>query len=205
MNQYDLKALTWDNDKAKVERAEKVADVIKRILPLSQQMNALEYGCGTGLLSFCLAKFLKSITMADSSEGMLSVLSEKIKKFEISNMFPINLDLTKQDCGTQTYDLIYTLMTLHHICDMEGILDVFYKILNINGYLCVADLDREDGSFHGKGFNGHNGFEKNTLEEKLKMAGFNIVHYEICFEVAKWFEGNCCKKYPLFIIIVQKK
>ncbi len=36
------------------------------------------------------------------------------------------------------------------------IIDSFSKMLNPLGYICIADLDEEDGSFHGDGFNGHN-------------------------------------------------
>lgn len=35
-------------------------------------------GCGTGLLSFALQPFLGQITLADSSDGMLAVLRDKI-------------------------------------------------------------------------------------------------------------------------------
>ena len=204
MNAYDIKALTWDNDQAKVERAEKVADVIKKIIGFSPNMTAYEYGCGTGLLSFCLSQYLKYIRMADSSEGMLSVLNEKIKKFGIANMYPANIDLTIQEDNAQAYDLIYTLMTLHHISDVDNLLRVFYKMLNVNGYLCIADLDKEDGSFHGEGFIGHNGFEKKILQENLRLLGFRVKHYEICYEVVKNLSDGKVKRYPLFVMIVQK-
>ena len=42
-------------------------------------------------------------------------------------------------------------MTLHHIPDTNGILNKFHALLEPNGYLLVADLEKEDGSFHTDG------------------------------------------------------
>ena len=73
---FDERAATWDDDPVKKERAAAVAAGIRAMVALSPDMRALEYGCGTGLLSFELRHELGSITLADRSEGMLAVLSE---------------------------------------------------------------------------------------------------------------------------------
>ena len=78
MTNFDERAKDWDTDPMKVERAQSVADAIRRAVPLTADMSALEYGCGTGLLSFALQSHLGKITLADTSLGMLSVLTEKI-------------------------------------------------------------------------------------------------------------------------------
>lgn len=59
MEDFDELALTWDNEPRRVERAKVVAnDIIKAISNLDN-MSGLEYGCGTGLLSFNLQPHLK--------------------------------------------------------------------------------------------------------------------------------------------------
>ena len=78
MTNFDERAKDWDSDPKKVERARVVAEAIRAALPLSTDMTALEYGCGTGLLSFALQSELGQITLADTSQGMLDVLGEKI-------------------------------------------------------------------------------------------------------------------------------
>ena len=78
MNEFDQKASQWDAKPVRVERAQAVAESIKARCPLSPHMTALEYGCGTGLLSFALQPYLGHITLADSSSGMLAVLRDKI-------------------------------------------------------------------------------------------------------------------------------
>ena len=69
---FDARAATWDDDPTKVERAQAVADEIVARVPLTRAMRALEYGCGTGLLSFILRARLGDITLADVSDGGLS-------------------------------------------------------------------------------------------------------------------------------------
>ena len=64
--------------------------------------------------------------------------------------------------GEGSFDLIYTLMVLHHVGDVETIIRKFRGLLNPGGYLAIADLYSEDGSFHGEGFSGHMGFDPGT-------------------------------------------
>ena len=65
---FDARAATWDDDPAKVERARAVAEAIARSVPLARSMRALEYGAGTGLVSFVLRDRLGEVTLADLSE-----------------------------------------------------------------------------------------------------------------------------------------
>jgi SAM-dependent methyltransferase len=57
-----------------VERGRQLAEAIRARVPLDPSMHALDYGCGTGLLSFPLRDALGHITLQDSSPGMLAVL-----------------------------------------------------------------------------------------------------------------------------------
>lgn len=204
MNEFDSKAASWDDDPARGERARKVAEVLRKQIPLNSNISAFEYGCGTGLLSFNLHPYLKHITMADNSEGMLAVLADKIARLAVSNMDVLKTDLTEDELAAGTYDLIYTLMTLHHVEDVDVILAAFNDMLNPTGYLCIADLDKEDGTFHGQGFTGHNGFDRTELVHSLVKNGFVIKYNELCFEVKKRGADGSVRIYPLFVMIAQK-
>ena len=154
MTNFDERARDWDSDPKKVERARMVAEAIRKTVPLSANMNALEYGCGTGLLSFALQEDLGQITLADTSQGMLEVLREKIASSGVTSMHPVRLDLSTDPLPAEKYHITYSLLVLHHIHDAKGILSKFHDVLEPNGYLIVADLDKEDGSFHSAGING---------------------------------------------------
>ena len=111
MSEFDQRARDWDNDPSKWSRAEAVANGIREAVPLRPEMNALEYGCGTGLLSFALHRDLGRITLADSSPGMLQVLAEKIQAAGIDTMTPIRLDLGVDPLPPDRFALICTMMT----------------------------------------------------------------------------------------------
>lgn len=202
---FDKDAKDWDKDLKKVARANMFAQEIKEVVKPDKNMKALEFGCGTGLLSFALQDAFKSITLVDNSSGMIDVLKEKIKRENIKNFSPVYLDLLKADLGQNNFDVIYTLMTLHHIVDLDMILQIFNSTLKNQGFLCIADLDKEDGSFHADktNFDGHNGFEKEELTAILLKHGFKMVHYKICTTADKEVAGKIIK-YPLFLMIVKK-
>ncbi|MCF6222617.1 MAG: class I SAM-dependent methyltransferase [Flavobacteriaceae bacterium] len=202
---FDLEAKDWDNDPKKVDRAELFAKEIIDFVKPNSSAKALEFGCGTGLLSFALKHSFASITLVDNSTGMIEVLKEKIVKQDLKNFIPINIDLLKEDFNQNDFDVIYTLMSLHHVVDLDAILKIFNAILKTGGMLCIADLDKEDGSFHADktNFQGHNGFDKEELTATLLKHGFKTEYYKICTTADKEVDGKIIK-YPLFLMILKK-
>lgn len=205
MTTFDERAKDWDSDPNKVERARVVADAIRTALPLSTDMTALEYGCGTGLLSFALQSDLGQITLADTSQGMLDVLGEKIAAAGATNMHPVKLDLATDTLPAPCFDLTYSLMTLHHIADVNDMLGKFNAILKPNGYLVAADLDKEDGTFHTDGTTDvHLGFGRDELRQMVEAAGFGNVRFSTAYEIKKKV-GDGEKTFPVFLMVAQKK
>ncbi len=202
---FDKRAKDWDNPE-KTRRAEAVARVIIKNIALSKEVTrGLEYGCGTGLVSFVLQPYLKEITLADDSQGMLEELKDKIKAAGATNMRPMMLDLINDAPPDEDFDLIYISMTLHHIKDVPRILKIFNLLLTPGGWLCVADLDKESGAFHaGKsGFDGHHGFDRLELSALLSESGF----IDICFETCHMIEKNTkdgLKEFPVFMACCKK-
>jgi len=204
MNNFDLRAKDWDSDPEKVERARVVAEEIRNAVPLSKNMNAFEYGCGTGLLSFALQHDLGEITLADTSQVMLDVLHEKIANAGVTSMHPVQLDLSTGPLPAEKYHITYSLLVLHHIHDVKGILSRFYDVLEPNGYLIVADLDKEDGSFHRDGTaDVHKGFSQNELQKWVEDAGFGNVNFSTTYEIKKEVDGME-KSFPVFLMTAQK-
>jgi len=204
MTNFDERAKDWDADPMKVNRAKTVAQAIRSAIPLTREMIALEYGCGTGLLSFALQSDLAQITLADTSQGMLDVLAEKISAFDVSNMRPLRLDLSADPLPDSPFDLTYSLMTLHHIPDARDILKKFHALLTPGGWLCIADLDKEDGTFHTDGTSDvHLGFERGELQKWVEDAGFSDVKFSTAFEIKKKI-GEAEKIFPIFLLTARK-
>lgn len=138
-NEFDIKALTWDTPE-KTARAQEIAEKITVQLKPENGTTALEYGCGTGLVSLLLKDRFNRITAADSSKGMLAALEKKLLDTDISNIQPQFLDLTAKKLEKSQFSVIYTAMALHHIPDTLEIMKTFAELLNQGGQLFIADL-----------------------------------------------------------------
>ena len=204
MSRFDERARDWDKSQQRVDRARVFADAIRGQIPASQHMTALEYGCGTGLLSIALQPYLAEITCADSSPGMLKVLEEKSAAAGIANIKTLELDLAKDALPVQQFNLIFCLMVLHHVTDTTSVLRGFYDLLTSPGHLCIGDLDREDGSYHAEEFQGHPGFDREQLAELCRAAGFRNVSSSIVFTMVK-MRNEQRKAYPLFLLHAEKE
>ena len=203
MSQFDAKAATWDADPVKVDRSAAVADGVRRCVPVSRELRAMEFGCGTGLLSFFLQPDLGHITLVDSSAGMLTVAAQKIADGGFDNMSPLKLDLATDPLPAERFGLIYSLMTAHHVPDTARLLQDLYTLLEPGGYLCVADLDAEDGTFHGDDFDGHNGFDRAHLGGLAEEAGLREVTFSTVFRMTRT-RGEGAREYPIFLMRCRK-
>lgn len=200
---FDSKARQWDENPVFQERARRIADSLRSMVPLSTAMTALDYGSGSGLLSFPLKDELGHITLSDTSAGMLEVVGEKIAAQDVRNMATLRADLSVAGLPDTRFDLIYSSMTLHHIPDTEAILAAFHAHLNPGGWLGIADLDKEDGSFHGIEVDVHHGFDRDALAEKARRAGFSEVAFRTVFEIEKEKpEGK--RAYSVFLMVARK-
>lgn len=199
---FDQLAQHWDDDPEKTKRAKIFAEEIVKFIKPDPSTIALEFGSGTGLLSFHLKDSFRQITLMDNSSKMTEVLEEKIKATEINHFMPLCTDLFDDNTDLDPQDIIYTLMTLHHMPDLDKTLTAFYALTKPGGYLCIADLVKEDGSFHAHHdhFDGHNGFDQHELTEVLSKNGFATVYYKICFDIEEKMNG-VLKTYPLFLLI----
>jgi SAM-dependent methyltransferase len=204
--EFDSKAKTWDKDPVKIDRAKTFAEKIIVSLPDNHDGLAMEFGCGTGQVSLFLSGQFKTIYMVDSSAGMIDVLRENINEKGIKNLIPVYKDVLKDGIELPQLDVIYSLMTLHHIEELDRIFEIFGKTLKPGGLLFIGDLEREDGSFHdhSPNFKGHHGFEKESLKLKLQERGFRETDYRRFFKLTKKFEDGSSKEFPLFFMVAQK-
>lgn len=169
---FSEKASSWDTPQ-RIERAKLVADEIRKTADPRPEWNALEFGCGTGLVGFNLAGELHSITMLDTSEGMIAEVRRKAESGGFSNVTALNADI-QSIAGSRTFDLIYLSMAMHHVPDTKTAVSIFARLLNPGGVLCIVDLDTVSPVFHedDAGFDGHHGFDQDELRGILTSCGF---------------------------------
>src|SRR5699024_822060 len=124
MSQFDDKVKEWENPESR-ERAAYVADLICSAAALSTETSAFEYGTGIGLLSFELHNDIGSATLAANSEDMLKVLNDKISSHSAENMRAVRLNLLEDPLPSDQFNLIYTMLPLHHTRGVRQLLGKF--------------------------------------------------------------------------------
>jgi ubiquinone/menaquinone biosynthesis C-methylase UbiE len=206
MNSFKQAASTWDDRPVHWERSEAIANLLKQRIALQPEMIGLEFGAGTGILSFLLKDDLKKIILMDSSPEMLQVITEKVAQTGVQNFETLLLDIEKTSYKEQQVDLIFTQMAMHHVENIPLALTRFYEMLRPNGYIAIADLYPEDGSFHAGGIPAfHNGIDIELLCRDVQRAGFAKCQHELCFTVKRQLDNGIVKEFPIFFLSAQKQ
>jgi cyclopropane fatty-acyl-phospholipid synthase-like methyltransferase len=99
-------------------------------------------------------------------------------------------------------DGIVSAMALHHVEDTGALARAFREHVKPGGFLALADLDTEDGSFHAPGTEGvcHFGFDRGDLGGELRAAGFEDVEFRTAVEISR--ESGT---YPIFLVTARRR
>ncbi|NJL60142.1 MAG: class I SAM-dependent methyltransferase [Desulfobacteraceae bacterium] len=204
---FDKEAASWDENPTRVKLAHDVANAIGENIALTPASDVLDFGCGTGLLTLNLQPRVRSVTGVDSSSGMLDVFKTKIARQNLSNVRVMQIDLDKGDILSGSYQLVVSCMTLHHVKEIKPLLAQICGILTPSGILCIADLDPDDGQFHGADATGvfHPGFDGAELRKEFIHAGFDDVRDMTAAEVIKPISTGDLRRFTVFLMSGRKK
>jgi ubiquinone/menaquinone biosynthesis C-methylase UbiE len=202
---FDQDAANWDQVPGRVKVARDIAQSMIREITLTPEMDVLDFGCGTGLLTFALQPFVRSITGVDSSQGMLDVFKTKIKEQNLCNVKANYLDLDRGDILKGSYNLIVSSMTLHHIRNITPLLKQFYSILLPSGQLAIADLDLDDGKFHSNNDGVfHSGFDREDLRTIFIKEGFQSIQTRQAAAIEKPVGDGKNLIFTIFLMTARK-
>ena len=204
MSEFDQKAQEWDKNQMHLDRTIAVAGRLKEMANIKPGMKAMEFGAGTGLLSFYLKDQFSEITFMDSSLEMLKMAEQKMESGDHLKFKTLFFNLEMEEYTGDPFDIIYSQMVLHHIRDISAILKKFYRLLLPGGILAIADLYQEDGSFHDGDTNVHRGFEPEKLTTILHQQGFHDTDVSSCFIIRKEISADNIKEFPVFLLTARK-
>ena len=197
---FDSKSKVWDQHQYRIERAKTVADSIKTKIPLNQAQTLLDFGCGTGLLGLNFLDSVTNIVLADNSVGMLDQVNQKIQSQSLNNVSTLLLE--NGELG-KSFDVIVSLMVLHHIDNIEDQIAQLAASVKVGGYICLCDLDKEDGAFHQEEIVPHNGFDREYIEEILRRNRMKIQDTSTVYVNHKK-SNDVDMEFPVFMIIGKK-
>ena len=179
---FDAVAQTWDDEPRRVELSRAIADAIREEVPLSRAMSAMDYGAGTGLVTLLLHDDLASVVAVHTRL----------------------LDLTATDLPP-TFDLIFSAMTLHHIAAAAGLLHKLYAAIVPGGWLALADLDAEDGSFHPDPVGiFHHGFSAEEMQAMFAAAGFVDLRTRLAHVVTRAIADGTLRDFSVLLTVGRK-
>lgn len=195
---FNEKAKTWDADEMVKKLSSAVGSSILSNISLDPGMVVMDFGAGTGLISSHVTPRVKKIIAVDVSAAMLEKLAAKTElKNKVST---ICQDILEQPLA-EKFDLIMSAMAMHHVEDTDRLIHKFSEHLKQDALVALADLDKEDGSFHPDGTEGvyHSGFERDDLQRMLEKHGFEDVRFYTAHTVEK--NDN---RYPVFLVSARK-
>lgn len=181
---FALKSKSWDMSSRRVQNAKGIAELIVKNIKLNKSMELMDFGAGTGLLSYFVAPFVKKIVAVDNSPSMLVEFENKCDAFSCET------EVLEKDLSIETldrkFDGIISSMTIHHLEDIAALLSKLYAMLNVGGFVAIADLDSEDGSFHSDTTGVfHYGFDRHLLAQYAQEAGFKDVTFSVASTISK--------------------
>ena len=195
---FKEKAKEWDVNEMVTQLSSAIGSCILNNVSLNKTMHVMDFGAGTGLITSQVAPHVNKITAVDVSAAMLKqLLAKQELKDKVETLCQ---DITTQPTGV-TYDLIMSAMAMHHVEDTENMLQQFAAHLKPGAKVALADLDKEDGSFHPAESQGvfHSGFEREAFSKLLEKYGFKDINLMTAHTVDK--EG---KSYPIFLALATK-
>jgi len=96
-------------------------------------------------------------------------------------------------------------MVLHHLCAAPAALQRMSQAARVGGWLAVADLETEDGSFHldATGVR-HHGFAPDDIARWLAAAGCREISTRTAYTVVKPDATGRDHRYPIFLATARR-
>lgn len=215
---FDSEAKAWDaNPFVHTASTHACEAILSRFPALSKEnptLDILEIGCGTGLLTFLLASYARSITAVDASHGMIDVLKQKIEKGGVTNVEGVCVLLEDPEdevlppgrevdpllvarglrAGRKKFDLITSHLVLHHIPDLEGVLKTMLGCLKEGGKVALTDFEDEGPQsrcFHPRSkMEGveRDGIGREKMDALMRELGYREVKVEVGWSMEKRVE-----------------
>jgi len=192
------KAQEWDAQPVPAQISEGVGAALLAHVPLRSDMRVMDFGAGTGLICARVAPQVQTVYAVDVSAAMLEKLAAKDELRGKVEVFCQNILETPLG---RPVDLIVSAMALHHVENTSLLVRTFAEHLEPGGRLALADLDKEDGSFHPRDTEGvfHHGFGRDDLRQQLASGGFKDIEFVTATQVVKNDH-----RYDIFLVTATK-
>jgi ubiquinone/menaquinone biosynthesis C-methylase UbiE len=151
---------------------------IEKLLP--RNLVLADVGCGTGSLTFELARFAHKVIGIDLSKEMLRRAREVVKEKAIRNVEFRHADALKLPLGSRSVDALFCVMVLHFLPDPERAIAEFRRVTRPGGSVILVDLVQHSQEWMREQM-AHRwlGFDRRSIDAWFRAAGVKTVDYDL--------------------------
>lgn len=195
MTSHDEQNVIWAN-----RRSDAVASAIRRSVP--EGLTAMDFGCGPGHVGLRLVDHFASVLFVDSDPEVVAALAPRL--VGTPSLSVRRLDIVSEPLPDPV-ECVFASMSLHHVVDLDAVLDAFFRVIDADGWLFIADLVPDGGRYHAAEpqFRGHNGFDPVALAEQTEAHGFDRVRTAPLVTGQRW-AGERLIDYSMFGLLARR-
>jgi len=196
-DKFEMIANIYDTPE-RIQIAKVSSDAIREYLVDAKSKNAIDFGCGTGLLGLNLLNDFHSMLFLDTSPNMINQIKQKISDFNIQNADTLCFDFEKEGLSDLRADYIFMAQVLLHIDDYKFVLSRLFDALNEGGHLLIVDFNKNENIVSDLV---HNGFHQDELTDMMTKMGYENIQSKTFYTGSKIFMGQDAS---MFILDAQK-
>jgi ubiquinone/menaquinone biosynthesis C-methylase UbiE len=175
---FEAVAGDWENIRKSYFDDRVTSIAIEKLLP--DNLVIADVGCGTGSLTFELARFAKKAIGVDLSTEMLRRARGLAKERGVRNVEFRMGDALKLPLESRQVDAAFCVMVLHFLPEPQRAIKELCRITRPAGCVILVDLVRHNQEWM-RAQMAHRwlGFDQGTVEQWLRAAGAETVDYEL--------------------------
>lgn len=190
----------------RIVNAELSADMIREAFDAKEAKgkNAMDFGCGTGLVGLSLLDVFDSMTFLDTSSNMLEIVAKKVEanmdgaSSDQNRIKLLCVDLEADNAIEGSWDVIFMVQVLLHVSDPMALLAKLYRHISPSGKLIIIDFDENEAV---KSDLVHAGFNQTVLAKGLEQLGFKGITSKTFYEADNLFMKQRASQ---FIMVAEK-
>ncbi|ULL16844.1 class I SAM-dependent methyltransferase [Paenibacillus sp. H1-7] len=192
-DKFEMIANIYDTPE-RIQIAKVSSDAIRNYLVDTKSKNAIDFGCGTGLVGMNLLNEFHSMLFLDTSQNMINQMKQKITDFNIQNVDTLCFDFEKESLSNLKADYIFMAQVLLHIHDVEMSLSRLFDVLNEGGHLLIVDFNKNENIASDIV---HNGFNPGELSDVMAKIGYTDIQFDTFYTGSKIFMGQDASMFIL--------
>lgn len=149
-------------------------ETLIRQMPIQKNHTMLDVGAGSGFFTIPMAESTSGKVYAmDPDSRMLSVIEDKAKKKELTNIELIQEYIENLSIQNNSIDFVMASLILHEVSSLTKALSNIFEVLKRGGHLLCLEYEKDDLVVDGPPMSIRISSEE--LEKALSLIGFGIV------------------------------